>query len=71
MKDESEDFVPIKIPRKLFDKVCGKIESTDLDIVRKYIIYILKKELSEKKEMVSSEKDKKEIIKRLGKLGYF
>lgn len=71
MKDESEDFVPIKIPRKLFDKVSGKIESTDLDIVRKYIIYILRKELSDKKERKSSEKDKKEIIKRLGKLGYF
>lgn len=71
MKDEGEDFVSIRIPRKLFYKVSEEIGTADSNIVCKYIIYVLKKKLSEQKERTASEEDKKRIIKKLGKLGYF
>ena len=70
LKEKNDDFVSIKIPRKLFEKLGGKMRKADFETVQRYIIYILEKACS-KEEEVYSERDKEKIKERLRRLGYF
>ncbi len=71
MKDKDDDFVSIKIPKRLFEKLSEKMPRADFETVRKYIIYVLEREASSKEEEVYSEEDRKKIKEKLRRLGYF
>lgn len=70
LKDKDEDLVSIEIPKRLFEKLRGKMPRADSDAIRKYIIYVLEREASSKEENYSEE-DRKKIKERLRRLGYF
>ena len=73
MVPESEDSVPIALPRSLFEKIEKRVkQSAEFDSVSSYVIYVLEQlinELEGQRE-VYSEKDKRDIEKRLRALGY-
>lgn len=71
LKDKDDDLVSVKIPKRLFEKLRGKMSRADSEMVRKYIIYVLEREASSKQEEVYSEEDRKRIKERLRRLGYF
>jgi len=71
LKDKGDDLVSIKIPKRLFEKLCGKMPRADSETIRKYIIYVLERDASSKEKKVYSREDRKKIKERLRSLGYF
>ena len=69
MKDN--DFISIPIPKKLIERISREMGNTSLQVVSKYITYILERELSTEEKQVYSQEEKKKVKERLHNLGYF
>jgi len=66
----AEEFVNIKIPKKLYDRILKEIEGSEFKDVEEFVVYVLEQVLEEEEETVYSEEEEREIKERLRSLGY-
>ncbi|MFX0196618.1 MAG: CopG family transcriptional regulator [Candidatus Hodarchaeota archaeon] len=61
----------VSLPTELYNKITQRIAGTDFDSVDDYVVFVLEEVVKEEEpEMILSEKDEKEVKKRLRALGY-
>jgi len=66
-----EEFVTIKIPKKLYDKIVNEIKDSEFKDVEEFVKYVLEQVLEEEEsESVYTEEEEEEIKERLRSLGY-
>ncbi len=67
-----EEFVTIKIPKKLYDRILEEIKDTsEFKSVEEFVSYVLEQVLEEEEEeTVYSEEEEEAIKERLRSLGY-
>ena len=66
----SEEYVEIKIPKKLFEKIKKEVESSgDFKSVEEFVEFVLSSALEESEEVYSAEEEEK-VKERLKALGY-
>lgn len=68
-----EEFVEIKIPKGLYDRIKERIEETGFESVDEYVTYVLREvlaSLEEEEEEVFSEEEEEKVKERLRALGY-
>ncbi|MCR8487788.1 MAG: CopG family transcriptional regulator [Crenarchaeota archaeon] len=63
------EYVEVKIPKELYDKIKKQIEGTDFKSVEEFIIYTLETMLEDTEEVYLRENEEK-VKKRLKALGY-
>ncbi|MCR8432666.1 MAG: CopG family transcriptional regulator [Crenarchaeota archaeon] len=63
------EYVEVKIPKELYDKIKKQIEGTDFKSVEEFIIYTLETMLEDTEEVYLRE-DEEKVKKRLKALGY-
>ena len=66
------EYGTISLPIPLIDKIKGKIKGTGMPSVSSYVTFILRQvlSLSNKKEVLISKGEEKELKKKLKNLGY-
>lgn len=64
------EFVEVKIPKELYDRIKKQIEGTDFRSVEEFIIYALESVLEDITEDVYSEEEEEKVKERLRALGY-
>ncbi|MCR8455169.1 MAG: CopG family transcriptional regulator [Candidatus Korarchaeota archaeon] len=63
------EYVEVKIPKELYDKIKKQIEGTDFKSVEEFIIYTLETMIEDTEEVYLRE-DEEKVKKRLKALGY-
>ncbi len=66
----SEEFVSVKIPKKLYDRILREIKDTEFKTVDDFVTYVLEQVLEEEEETVYSKEEEEAIKERLRSLGY-
>jgi metal-responsive CopG/Arc/MetJ family transcriptional regulator len=66
------DYTTVSIPKILYEKVQQRIEGTGFTSVSRFVVYILRELVTESKKEKApfSDKDKKQLLEKLEKLGY-
>ncbi len=65
-----EEYVEVKIPKKLYEKIKKEIESTgEFKSVEEFVVFVLESALEETEEVYSEEEEEK-VKERLRALGY-
>nr|WP_237710134.1 CopG family transcriptional regulator [Pyrococcus sp. ST04] len=69
-----EEYVEVKIPKSLYDRIKERVEETGFESVDEYVTYVLREVLAsleeEEEEEVFSEEEEEKIKERLRALGY-
>ncbi|MHA1590272.1 MAG: CopG family transcriptional regulator [Candidatus Njordarchaeales archaeon] len=66
----SDEFVQIKIPKRLYERILKEIKDTEFKSAEDFIIYVLEQVLEEEEESVYSKEEEEAIKERLRSLGY-
>lgn len=66
----SDEFVQIKIPKRLYERILREIKDTEFKSAEDFIIYVLEQVLEEEEESVYSKEEEEAIKERLRSLGY-
>ncbi len=65
------EYTTVSIPKILYEKVQKRIEGTGFTSVSRFVVYVLRELVTEKKgDIPYSEEDKKQLLDKLEKLGY-
>ncbi len=65
-----EEYVEVKIPKKLYEKIKKEIENTgEFKSVEEFVVFVLESALEETEEVYSEEEEEK-VKERLRALGY-
>ena len=68
-----EEFVEVKIPKSLYDRIKERIEDAGFESVDEYVTYVLREvlaNLEEEDEEIFSEEEEEKVKERLRALGY-
>jgi len=65
-----EEYVEVKIPKKLYEKIKKEIEASgEFKSVEEFVVFVLESALEETEEVYSEEEEEK-VKERLRALGY-
>lgn len=67
------EFIEVKIPKDIYEKIEGRIKDTEFKSVDEYVTYVLREvlaSLEEEEEQVFSEEEEEKVKERLRALGY-